>query len=353
MRIATLLLLLLVATSASAKSFVFVSNGGDKTISIFAMDEEKGDLTLVKTLQLEAAPGPMALSPDQKFAYVSASRPDCLLSFATNAETGDLTQIESVPLEATSCFVFCDPNGKWLINAYYGAGQVTVHPVEGGDIGDLAQTCPTAKNAHCLRTDPSGKFGFVPHTGPNKVFQFRWDPAQGKLTASDPPAVEAPEGAGPRHIQFHPTLPICFTSDEYGDSITSFDFDPAKGTLTPRQTVSTLPADYTAGGSNTCADIEVTADGKFAFVSNRGHHSIARFAISDDGQLTALGQTPTENFPRSFNLSPSQKFLYSAGQRGDQMAAYRFYKTSGDLIPLAVYKTGKTPSWVQVVTFDD
>ncbi|MCC9605105.1 lactonase family protein [Blastopirellula sp. JC732] len=353
MRIATLLLLLLVSASASAKSFVYVSNGGDKTISIFSMDEEKGDLTLVKTLQLEGAPGPMALSPDQKFAYVSASRPDQLISFATDPETGDLKQLESTPLDATSCFIYCDPTGKWLLNAYYSAGKVTVHPVSGGDIGDLSQTFPTAQNAHCIRTDATNKFALVPHTGPNKVFQFKWDATSGKLTANDPPSVDAPGMNEPRHIQFHPTLPLCFSSDEYNDSITSYDYDPAKGTLQPRQTVSTLPADYEARKANTCADIELTADGKFALVSNRGHNSIARFAIGDDGQVTALGQTPTENTPRSFNLSPSQKFLYSAGQKSDQVAAYRFDKTTGDLTQFAAYKTGKTPSWVQVVTFAD
>lgn len=351
MRVATLLLILLISASASAKSFVYVSNGGDKTISIFSMDEEKGDLTLVKTIELESAPGPMALSPDQKFAYVSASRPDQLLSFAVDAQTGDLNLLDKMPLDATSCFVYCDPTGNWLVNAYYGAGKATVHPVQGSDIGELSQTAPTAQNAHCFRTDATNRFGLVPHTGPNKIFQFRWDPAAGKLTANVPPAVEAPQGTGPRHVQFHPTLPLVFSSDEYGDSITSYDFDRAKGTLTPRQTVSTLPAGYDAADKNTCADIELTADGKFAFVSNRGHDSIARFAIGDDGQITSLGQTPTEMVPRSFNLSPSQKFLYSAGQKSDQLAAYQFDKATGDLTPLAVYKTGKTPSWVQVVTF--
>lgn len=353
MRVATLLLILMISASASAKSFVYVSNGGDKTISLFAMDEEKGDLTLVKTIELESAPGPMALSPDQKFAYVSTSRPDQLLSFSVDAQTGDLKLLDKMPLDATSCFVFCDPTGNWLLNTYYGAGKVTVHPVKGSDIGEMTQEAATAKNAHCLRTDATNRFALVPHTGPNKIFQFGWDPVAGKLTANDPPAVEAPEKTGPRHVQFHPTLPMVFSSDEYDDSITSYEFDRAKGTLTPRQTVSTLPADYDAAAANTCADIELTADGKFALVSNRGHDSIARFAIGDDGQITSLGQTSTEAVPRSFNLSPSQKFLYSAGQKSDQLAAYRFDAKTGDLTPFAVYKTGKTPSWVQVVTFAD
>ncbi|MFI4875266.1 MAG: lactonase family protein, partial [Blastopirellula sp. JB062] len=224
MRLLSLLFIFVAAATASAKSFVYVSNGGDKTISLFAMEEDQGTLELIKTIELESAPGPITLSPDQQFAYVSTSRPNQLLSFAVNADTGELKPIDKSPLDATSCFVYCDPTGKWLLNAYYGGSKVTVHPLDGGQIGQLSQTIPTAKNAHCIRTDSTNRFALVPHTGPNKVFQFRFDPASGQLTANDPLTVDAPGKNEPRHLQFHPTLPLVFSSDENNDRITSYDY---------------------------------------------------------------------------------------------------------------------------------
>src|SRR5262249_10127381 len=148
------------------------------------------------------------------------------------------------------------------------------------------------------------------------VYQFRLDAATGKLTD----AGKAPGGAekaGPRHLAFHPTQNLAFTSDEEGSSITAYRFDPASG-LKPLQTLSTLPADFK--GANTTAEVKVHPGGKFVWVSNRGHDSLAGFAIDESGKLTALGQTPTEKTPRSFDVTPDGRFVLAAGEGSGKLA---------------------------------
>src|SRR5262249_20243537 len=123
--------------------------------------------------------------------------------------------------------------------------------------------------------------------------------------------------------------------------------DEKLGTLRGLQTLSTLPAEFK--GTNACAEIKLHPSGRFAYVSNRGHDSIAKFALDDDGKLSAVGQTPTEKTPRSFEIDPLGKYLYAAGESSGKLAAYRIDAKTGDLTRLATYEVGKSPWWVMGV----
>jgi len=116
----------------------------------------------------------------------------------------------------------------------------------------------------------------------------------------------------------------------------------------PQQSVSTLPSDFK--GTNACAEIKLHPTGKFLYVSNRGHDSIARFSVNEhSGELTALGQTPTEKTPRSFDLDSTGRFLYAAGESTGKVAAYRVDGETGELTRTETYTVGSTPWWVLVV----
>src|SRR5207244_12113417 len=142
-------------------------------------------------------------------------------------------------------------------------------------------------------------FGVVPHTGPDPICQFGFGTQAGRLTAGSPALLTTPKGTGPRHLVFHPSKSIAYVANEQGGSVTAYALDPKAGTLSPVQTVSTLPKDFS--GTNACAEVRVHPSGKFLYVSNRGHDSIACFALADDGKVSALGQEPTERTPRSFD----------------------------------------------------
>jgi 6-phosphogluconolactonase len=153
---------------------------------------------------------------------------------------------------------------------------------------------------------------------------------------------------GPRHYCFHPARDMVYVSDEQGSSVTAYSLDASAGTLTAVQTISSLPADYE--GQNAPAQIHMHPTGRFMYLSNRGHDSIAGFAIDEaTGQLTQLGQTPTEPSPRAFNLDPSGRYLFAAGQGSGRLAAYRIDERTGELAPLETTTVGENPMWVLIM----
>lgn len=350
--LATFILCLIMATPAAAKSFVYASNGGDNFLSVFEMNEDTGELTKLADQEIGGSPGPMWVSQDKKHVYISIRKDAQLGAYRLNADTGAFTLINKVDTGAGASYVALDKTGTCLLGAYYQAGKVTVHRVnKDGSIAEKGFEVATEQKAHAIQTDPSNQFALVPHTGPNNTYQFRLNVDKAELTANSPPTAPAPEGTEPRHLQFHPNRTLVYTSDEKADSISSYRFNKKKGTIKHVQTVSTLPDDFD-NDANSCADIEISANGKFAFVSNRGHNSIAVFALDKDGKITALGQTPTEAIPRSFNIAPNQKFLYAAGQKDGKLVAFKLNDQTGKLTRFATYDLGKSPSWVQVITVD-
>jgi 6-phosphogluconolactonase len=232
--------------------------------------------------------------------------------------------------------------------------MVTVHRIEGD--GSLSQSPvemqKTTEKAHCIQTDPSNRFALVPHTGPNRVYQFLFDSASGGLKPNDPPYWGAETGEEPRHFCFHPSLDVIYISNEKGSSVTACRFDPSGGTISSFQSLSTLPDGWE--GESKCAQIHITPaglpGGPFLYVSNRGHHSIACYAVdNEEGRMTSLGQRPTESTPRAFNVDSTGRFLVAAGRDTGNLALYAIDPATGLLDPLSVTHVGPRPMWVLFV----
>lgn len=346
----TIALSLASARNAGGETFVYVSLAPEQKIQVYRLDPADGKLTPVESVAVEGAPGSLNVDPQKKFLFASLRSNSALASFRIDPATGKLKPLNTVALPAgeNAAFVGTDRTGRWLLSASYSAGKVFVHGInEDGTIrSPVVQTVTTAKTAHNIATDPDNTFVFVPHVSPNAVYQFRFDPATGKL--SD--AGKAPGGAdkaGPRHLAFHPTQKLAFTSDESGSSVTAYRFDPKTG-LKPIQTLSTLPADYKT--SNSTAEVKVHPSGKFVWVSNRGHDSLAGFAIdAESGKLTAIGQTPTEKTPRSFEVSPDGKYVFGAGEGSGKLAVFQVDTGTGKLTRQHTYDIGKSLTWVMAV----
>jgi 6-phosphogluconolactonase len=345
----TITLFLGTTMSLPADTFVYVSMAPEQKIQVYRLDAKDGKLTAVEAVAVEGAPGALAVDPQKKFLFASLRTNSTLASFRIDAATGKLKPLgtAALPKGENAVFVGTDRTGKWLLSASYNAGKVVVHGLK--DDGTIetppVQTIETEKTAHCIAIDPKNRFVFVPHVAPNAVYQFRLDPATGKLTD----AGKAPGGAdkaGPRHLAFHPTRSLAFSSDESGSSITAYRYDEKTG-LKAAQTLSTLPADFK--GQNTTAEVKVHPNGKFVWVSNRGHDSLAGFAIDDSGKLTALARTPTEKTPRSFEIDPDGKYLFAAGEGSGKLAVYRINADKGELQRLHTEDVGKSLTWVMAV----
>jgi 6-phosphogluconolactonase len=336
-------------------TILYLSESGDNRIAVYSMDETSGELTRTGAVDLPGAPGPLAISPDRRHLYAAVRSDKQLATLTIDPATGSLKDPVLNPAGINAAYVHVDKTGNWLLAASYSEGVVTSSRITNGVItGAPVTTLETGKKAHSIQTDPANRFAFVPHVGElNKVEQLRFDATSGALVPNNPPSMAGGEGQGPRHMQFHPNGRWVYFVNEQGKSVSLCDYDAAAGTLKLRQAVSTTPDDWDkAKGS--CADIHISADGRFAYASNRGHDSLAVFAIDpNSGELKSLGQTPTEKTPRSFCLVPGgEKFVVSAGQGSNRLIVYRRDTQTGALTALKTYDCGKSPAWVLGVKFE-
>jgi 6-phosphogluconolactonase len=339
---------------------LYVCLQDEDKIAAFAMDAATGQLSARAEMPAAGGPSVMAISPDRQVLYVGHRTQPAISSFRIDQKTGGLKLQGTVSQAHAPTFLAPDRSGRYLLSAYYQGGGAAVHPLAADGAVGAPDWVATANGAHAIATDPSNRFAFVPHIarlndnvleppkenpGPNMILQFRFDAQTGRLTPNSPFRVEPSERLGPRHYCFHPTLDLVYFSNEQGCSVTAYRLDRATGTLSAAQTLATLPDGYTA--RNTCSQIHLTASGRFLYVGNRGHNSIAGFAVdAASGHLTAAGHVPTEAVPSAFGLDPAGDFLFAAGTASGRLASYRINGETGALTPLATQAVGQRPAAV-------
>lgn len=344
--------------------------GRAEGISVYHMDPSSGSLTHVRTVAGVVNPSFLAIDPSRRSLYACnetatyAGQP-CggVQGFALDAATGNLTPGATQPTHGTfPAHLTVDPSGAYLLVANYGSGDVAVYPIgQGGNLGamsDLVRNTGSGPNrarqesahAHMITFDLSGRYALLVDLGIDMTLVYRLESETGKLRphtlvtdggVTEQSCGRAAPGAGPRHLAFHPTNRYAYVINELGSTIDVFAWDAARGTLAWLQTISTLPADFT--GKSTTAEIVVHPSGAFLYGSNRGHDSIACFAIDQtSGRLTALGHEPTRGKdPRSITLDPTGAFLLAANQNSDTIVAFRIDESTGNL---TAGSTAQTPT---------
>jgi 6-phosphogluconolactonase (cycloisomerase 2 family) len=200
-----------------------------------------------------------------------------------------------------------------------------------------------------IQSDPSGRFVISTDLAMDRIFVWNFDQTTGKLAPHDPPGVELPTGDGPRHFVFHPNGRWFYSLQEEASTLRLFDYDAQRGTLTAKQTISSLPKGF--AGTNFTSEVMISSDGKFLYAANRLHDSIAFFSIGAEGRLTFAGETWTRgDYPRSFNIDPSGNFLYSCNQRSDAITSFRVNRQTGGLTFTAQYTAIGTPAIIIFLT---
>ena len=326
---------------------LLITSLADKlTVDTIAAD---GSLHPLAYLGVLGSPGPLAVSPDHRCLYASINLDGRHLAHSYRiGDDGALTPIGHTDMGANPCHLSTDRTGRFLLAAYYSDGLVTVDPIDadGALGGQRVQRVETELKAHFIQTDASNRFAFVPHVGDaNCVYQFCFDEDTGQLTPNDPPRVSPEPGQGPRHLCFHPSGRYVFTDGEQGSSVTLWDVDTETGTLSPRQTLSTLPPEGVADG-NSCSQIHLTPDGGFVYAGNRGHHTIAGFRVADDGSLSPIGRVAADPNPRPMAISPDGGTFFAGGTSDPgRLIAWRIDPQSGELASPTYYDCGPV-SWV-------
>jgi 6-phosphogluconolactonase len=326
------------------------TTGKSEGIYLYRLNLSSGDLKQVAITSGVVNPSFLGLALDRKYLYAvnevqefGGQKSGAVSAFAVDQKTGALRLLNQRPsLGADPCYVDVDARGKFVLIANYTGGNVTVFPVRSdGSLGeptDMKQGRGSSINrerqegphAHCIVLDPGNRFAYSCDLGADKIMIFRFDARNGKLLPAETPWVQVKPGTGPRHLTFHPSGRYVFVLNELPSTVTVFARDPEKGSLKELQTLTTLPQDFT--GPNTGADIHVSPDGRFLYGSNRGHDSIAIFAINPRGGLTPVGHESTRGrTPRNFAIDPSGAFLLVANQKSDKIVVFRIDQKTGRL----------------------
>jgi 6-phosphogluconolactonase len=230
-----------------------------------------------------------------------------------------------------------DATGRWLTAACFGDGAVSVFALgPDGAIRDRHQAIrlPGAEaHAHSLTFDPTNRFAWVADLGTDRLFAYRFDDSSGHLSPAEPAFITLPRGSGPRHLALHPSGRLVFVACELSSTVTVLHLEPGTGTPAAGGTWTTLPPGGCSG--NAVADVHVSPDGRRLYVSNRGHDSIAVFAVADgdgDGAIEPRGHVPCGGrTPRGFCLDPDGRWLLAANQASDSIAVFRLDAETGDL----------------------
>ena len=203
---------------------------------------------------------------------------------------------------------------------------------------------------HSVTPSPDNRFVIVCDLGVDKIFTYAIDPATAKATPANPPFVATEPGQGPRHFKFGTDGRHAYAINELASTVTAYDYDAAGGALTPRQTVTTLPPDFK--GPTTTAEVRVHPNGRFVYGSNRGHDSIAVFAVdASSGLLSPVEIVPSGGkVPRNFALSPNGKWLVCAHQDSNNITVFRVDSNTGKLT--RTEHTATVPMAVCVLFYD-
>ncbi|MEO8908859.1 MAG: lactonase family protein [Gemmatimonadaceae bacterium] len=332
----------------------YTDDGRSKGIYLVRMNRRSGKLRAIGSIDAGANPSFLALHPNGRVLYAVnevdkyKEKPSGAVSaFAIAADTGVLTKLgEQTSEGAAPCYVSVDKTGRVVLVANYNGGSVALFPVQID--GTLAPAASVVKHtgsgpvkdrqgephAHCIVADPSNRFALAADLGADRVFVYRLDLDGKSLRHIEGGDAVMHAGAGPRHIAFHPTLPLVFVSCELDSTVATLHFDAERGTLSsPLDARSTLPAGWK--GTNYPADIHIAPSGRTLYVSNRGHNSIAVFSVAESTGALALDQMISTggDWPRNFSLDPTGRWLLVANQKSNSITVFARDQEGGRLTP--------------------
>ncbi len=318
---------------------------GSEGIYVYKWHADGLRLELAQTIADKDSPSFLALHPDGHSLYSAnregvAGQPDwsSITAYRLDPATGKLEVGGSASAYgAGACYIAVDATGKSLFVGNYGSGDLAHYSLDtDGTIQNMLDTFQHAGHSavkgrqegphvHATVVSPDNKQVYVTDLGTDEVRAYSLNPGKQMIPQS---ITRVKPGTGPRHLAFHPNGGYAYLAGELNSTVTAFR-KKADGDLEEMQQLSTLPSNYT--DVSYVADIHAHPNGRFVYVSNRGHNSIATFRVEgQSGRLIPVGHTSTEgDWPRNFNLTPDGKFLLVANRRTDDIAIFRIDPQTG------------------------
>lgn len=328
---------------------------GSEGVYVYEFNRKKTSLKLVQTVRTLASPTYLAVHPSGRFVYTvnrdpapDFTKPGSVSAFVVHQKTGQLAHINNrSSYGAGPCHISIDKTGKLAIVSNYAEGNLTVFSIEeDGSLGPCTDSIRFSGNSvnkerqeqphiHSATISPDNRFVHVADLGTDKIYTFSIDTEKKKLSPAATPFVTVKPGSGPRHFTFSPDGKMAFLSEELSSTVATFTYDDKTGSLTLLEDrVASLPPDFSA--PNISADIHTDITGKYLFMSNRGHESLAIYSINDDGKLELKGIENTRGSkPRNFLVDPKNQFVFVAHQDTDNIVTFKWDAKTGKLRPLA------------------
>jgi len=344
------------------KFLVFVGTYTDKTdskgIYAYEFDAATGKLTPEGLAAESSNPSWVVIHPNGKWAYAAneSGKRSSISAFSVDAKSAKLTLLNKLPAVGEDpCYLSFDKTGKYLFVANYTSGNVVVFPIlPDGKLGaatanvkDAGALGPNkerqeAPHAHWIQASDSGTSVYVADLGLDQVLEYRFDPANGRLSGPSrlshfsnrqyDPSARLASGTGPRHAVFSANGADMYVLGEIQSTVTAIhligldDYIP-----TAFQTISALPTGFS--GHNDAAEIALHPSGKFLYTSNRGNETIAVFNIQpSDGRLSLTSIVPTGgNEPRHFAIDPTGNYLLAENQNSNSIVIFRINPETGAL----------------------
>jgi 6-phosphogluconolactonase len=370
------------APASHKKYFVYVgtytaeAGSTSKGIYAYRFDSDTGELTSMGVAAETANPSFLAVHPNHRFLYAvnetgnyQGQKSGAVSAFSIDRSTGKLTLLNEVASKgADPCYITVDKTGKYVLVANYTGGSVAVFPVlEDGRLGEASAFIQhtghgadperqEGPHAHSIDLTPDERFAIVDDLGLDETLVYRFNRGKGSLSLNDPQIyttlAKADPGAGPRHFAFNPNGKFGYVVNEIQSTVSVFSYDSSAGVLRRLQTISTYPKDFSA--HNDDAEIQVHPSGKFLYASNRGHDSIAVFAIDPDkGTLTLIEYASTKGqTPRSFEITPGGSLLFAANEKSNNIVVFSIDAKTGRLTQTGKVLNVSEPVCVKFVPID-
>ncbi|WP_282020522.1 lactonase family protein [Planomicrobium okeanokoites] len=329
----------------------------EKGIKLWEFDTDSGTLKEVAGVSGIERPSFLTIHPSQELAVSGSEDFDGeLVSYKLDSDNGMIQEhSRSSGNGDHPAYVTIDRSGKWLLSVNYSGGNVNVFELkEDGSIGGMTDsvqhegTGPNherqdAAHPHSIIQVPGENLFAVSDLGTDTIYFYQLDMQNGKLALDH--AVDTEPGSGPRHVAFHPKLPLIYSLGELDSTMTVLTVGQ-ESEIKPVQRVSLLPTAFE--GENTAAEVVVSEDGKFLYASNRGNDSIVSFEIDESGKLRSPEFTSSGGAgPRHFSLVPGGKWLIAANEKSDTLTVLKL--EDGRAIELAQEIKTTAPVCVKII----